>query len=105
VAIIGTPLFPIFVPKLLILLQLGSYSLPGLLAVLVLLLLAAASMAIFFVHSFTQGEEDISRERRVAPWSMKVPVIVLLVVIGVLGVYQPPALAGILSSIVAGLGF
>lgn len=104
-AVIGTPLFPIFLSKLFILEQLGSYSLPLLFLVLALFLLVAAAFATILIRTFSQknGHEKIVRYK--ASWSMKLSMALVLAAILTLGVYFPSGLSNILNNIVAGLGF
>ncbi|MDO8568403.1 MAG: proton-conducting transporter membrane subunit [Dehalococcoidales bacterium] len=104
-AIIGTPLFPIFLSKLFILIQLGSFSLPLLLVVLVFLLIAAAAFALFLVRTCCRKTEGVTLERYRVPWSMKAPIIVLMVAILALGIFFPQSLQNMLRNIVASLGF
>jgi len=104
IAIIGMPLFPVFLSKLNILVQLGGYSLPVLFIVLVLFLVVAAAFAAIFIRTFTQKAEKPYREYRTSP-GMRLPMIVLFVVIIFLGVYFPDGLQRMLSNIVTGLGF
>ena len=104
-AVIGTPMFPIFLSKLFILEQLGSYSLLLLFLVLALFLLVAAAFATILIRTFSQknGHEKIVRYN--ASWSMKLSMTLVLAAILTLGVYFPSGLSDILNSIVAGLGF
>ncbi|MDO8715226.1 MAG: proton-conducting transporter membrane subunit [Dehalococcoidales bacterium] len=104
-AVIGTPLFPIFLSKFFILEQLGSYSLPLLFLVLALFLLVAAAFATILIRTFSQknGHEEIVRYN--ASWSMKLSMTLVLAAILTLGVYFPSGLSDIFNNIVAALGF
>ena len=104
-AVIGTPLFPIFLSKLFILQQLGDYSMPLLFLVLLLLLVVAAAFAAILIKTFPQknGHEKVVRYD--AAWSMKVPMLILLVVIVFLGIYLPGGLTNLFNNVVNGLGF
>jgi hydrogenase-4 component F len=104
-AVIGTPMFPIFLSKLYILEQLGAYSMPLLFVVLILFLIVAAAFATILIRTFPQknGHETVVRYH--AAWSMKLPMIILLIGIVVLGVYFPNGLTNLFNNIVAELGF
>ncbi len=104
-AIIGTPMFPLFFPKLYLLIQLGEFSRYLLFLVLLLLLIAAASFAVFLVRTCSQKSEDESIAPYIVPWTMKTSIITLIALILILGVFFPPGLSGMLSSIVTSLGF
>lgn len=107
-AIIGIPLFPVFVPKLFILLQLGAVSLWLLLVVLVLLFIAAAALGYFVITSFTQvssPEAPLDIEQYVTPVGMKIPVILLIVLIISLGIFFPSEEISFIHQIVTELMF
>jgi len=107
-AIIGMPLFPIFFSKLFILLQLGTVSLWLLLAVLVLLFIAAAAIGYFVITSFTQvspKDAPAEIEQYMTPLSMKIPVIVLIAMILVLGIFFTSGEIGFINQIVMELRF
>ncbi len=105
VAIIGTPMFPLFVSKLFILIQLGQYSQPVLFLVLLFLLIVAAAFALFLIQMCCQTNGGGPQHRFKVPWSMKTPIIALLALILVLGVFFPQPLNIMLGGIVASLGF
>jgi len=105
VAIIGTPMFPLFFSKLYILIQLGEFSKPLLFFVLLLLLIVAASFAIFLVRTCCQTDEVKPAVRYRVPWVMKAPVITLMVMIFTIGIFFPQMLQNMLSGIVFSLGF
>lgn len=105
VAIIGTPIFPIFLSKFYILSELAGYSKILLFIVLLLLLVVAAAFAFFMVRTFSQTEEgEILKRYPVSP-SMKFSIIALLCLILALGVFFPLGLSNLLHNIVASLGF
>ncbi|MFA4837809.1 MAG: proton-conducting transporter membrane subunit, partial [Dehalococcoidia bacterium] len=104
-AIIGTPLFPVFLSKLFILIQIGDRSLWFLALVLVFLLLVAAAFAVFFIRAFTTTENAEAVLPYHAPWTMKAPVVLLLAATLVLGLYLPTALTNMIDEAVACLGF
>ncbi len=105
VAIIGTPMFPVFFSKLYILIGLGDFSQWLLLLVLLLLLIVAAAFALFLVRTCCQQNGHAEVRRYHVPWSMKAPIVALLALIITLGVFFPHALSVMLSSIVVSLGF
>ena len=103
-AVVGMPPFPMFFSKLFILVQLGAFSLPLLIIVLIFLLIVAGALAYLLIRAFTQPPADIVKPYR-ADWSMKLPIIVLFVgIIGIV-VYLSTGLSGILNTITASLGF
>jgi hydrogenase-4 component F len=107
-AIIGIPLFPIFFSKLFILLQLGSVSLWLLLVVLVLLFIAASAIGYFVITSFTQvsspdAPPDV--EPFLTPLGMKIPVIVLIMLVILIGVFFPSWEIAFINQIVTELSF
>jgi hydrogenase-4 component F len=107
-AIIGMPLFPIFLSKLFILTQLAGFSLPALAALLVLLFIAAASLGYFVIRTFTQVSEPEARdeiELYQTPAGMKAPIIVLLVLILILGTVFTSGEIAFLNQIVTELMF
>jgi hydrogenase-4 component F len=107
-AIIGMPLFPIFLSKLFILMQLGSYSLPALVLLLVLLFIAAASLGYYVISTFTRVLRPEARGDIPVydtPLGMKAPIIVLLVLILVLGTVFTTGEVAFLNTIVAELMF
>jgi hydrogenase-4 component F len=107
-AIIGMPPFPIFFSEFFIMLQLGTVSLWELGVMLVLLFIAAGGLGYFVLTSFTQVSEpdttsDIEPYR--TPASMKVPIIFLLVILLVVGIFLPANGMVFLNQIVTELKF
>ena len=107
-AIIGMPPFPIFFSEFFIMLQLGTVSLWVLGVMLVLLFIAAGGLGYFVLTSFTQVSEpdttsDIEPYR--TPASMKVPIIFLLVILLVFGIFLPANGMVFLNQIVTELKF
>jgi len=102
-AIIGTPVFPLFFAKLSILTGLGEFSKWLLFLLLLLILIVAASFALFIVRTCCQESEETPRPYQ-APWNMKLPIVVLLVMIVALGLFIPQGLSGMLNNIVKSLG-
>ena len=103
-AVIGVPLFPVFLSKLNILTQLADYSLPLLFVILVCFLIVAAAFAVILIRTIPQTAET-KHEPYNVPVSMKLPIITLLAGIIFLGVYFPGGLHNMLAGIVNSLGF
>ena len=103
-AIIGVPLFPVFLSKLNILTQLADYSLPVLFVILVCFLIVAAAFAVILIRTIPQTAETKHEPYRVSV-SMKLPIIILFAGIVMLGVYFPGGLHNMLVGIVNSLGF
>lgn len=104
IAIIGTPLFPIFLPKFFILTTLGKDSLILLFLVLLFLLIAASSFIWFILRLITQ-EDEKSIEKYKIYLSMEIPIIILILMLIFLGVFFPQSFAKILNLITSQLGF
>ena len=102
-AAIGTPLFPVFLAKWNILAALAGKSVFLLMATLFFLLLAAIGLAYFFIRMFGQdGSGPVQAFR--TPSSMKLPIIIILVMVFLLGLYIPGWLNDTLGKIVTSLG-
>ncbi len=107
-AITGTPLFPIFFSKLFILLELGKVSLPATAVVLILLFIAACGLGYFVITNFTRTSPAGTRaELRPypTPLTMKVPVILLILLIIVLGIVFTTGEVSFLNRIVTEMRF
>ena len=106
-AIAGMPPSIIFISKFSLLAQIANASIGLLLLVLVFLVIAGSSFAIFLANIFSHaGEGDASNLKRYIPPSrMKIPIIILITAIIVLGVFLPRELSDVLESIVLGLRF
>lgn len=106
VAIIGMPTSAIFLPKLSILLQAGAFSPYLLFGLLIVFLCATAAIGVFLIKMFSKRSEDGATElkRFNAPLSMKLPIIILLTAVFVLGVFFPQQLSDLLKTIVSELG-
>src|SRR5208283_269635 len=103
-AVIGVPLFPVFLSKLNILIQLGNFSLPLLFAVLLCFLLVAAAFAAILIRTIPQTAATKPERYRVSA-SMQLPIIVLFAGIVLLGVYFQTGMHTMLIKIVNSLGF
>jgi hydrogenase-4 component F len=96
-------LFPVFLAKWNILGALAGESVGMLIATLFFLLLAAIGLAYFFIRMFSQdGGGQIPAFR--TPLSMKLPIILTLLMLLVLGLYVPGWLNHTLNAIVSSLG-
>jgi hydrogenase-4 component F len=104
VAIIGMPLSAIFVPKIAILMQAAALS-PFLLGgLLTIFLFVAAAFGVFLIKILTQKEDCPTDKHYRAPLGMKLPIVVLLFAVFVLGVFFPQQLNNLLQTIVNELG-
>ena len=105
VAIIGTPLFPLFLSKFGILLEAAKVSLYIPLITLVLFALAAASIFRFLLtamgETFPEGEAP---EQYVVPGWMKAPVVFLLIISFLMGVMMIPGEEAFLTAAVGDIG-
>jgi hydrogenase-4 component F len=107
-AIIGIPPFAVFFSKLFLLLQLGTVSVPVLALVLVLLFIAASAFGYFVISSFSRvsaPDAPCDCEPFLTPVSMKIPIVLLLAIIVILGIYFPTGEISFISRIVTELGF
>jgi hydrogenase-4 component F len=106
-AITGMPLFPVFFSKLFILLELGKISLWIVGVVLLLLFIAACALGYFVIANFSKV--TAGNEPEIVPYltpaTMKVPIIILLGLIVVLGVVFTSGEVSFLNQIVAELKF
>ncbi|VVB55006.1 F(420)H(2) dehydrogenase subunit M [uncultured archaeon] len=105
-AIAGMPPFMIFMSKLSILLQAGNASTGLLLILLILLVAAASSFALVLTKMFSQIEEKnvASSKKYQVHIGMEMPIVALLILIFVLGIYFPAWLTSLLTRIVADVG-
>lgn len=103
IAIIGIPLFPIFIPKFYILIYLVKDFLLLSIMVLLFLLIAAGSYIWFIMRLVTQGGK-VSEPYKIYQ-SMKTPIILLILFLFILGLYFPKSLHTILELINLQLGF
>ncbi len=103
-AVIGVPLFPVFLAKWNVLSVLVSTSVPAFVILLLCILLVAAGFAIFLIKTFSQkSDEEIQAYK--TPGNMKIAIIITLAMIIPLGVFIPSWLGDMLESIVGILGF
>jgi hydrogenase-4 component F len=107
-AITGMPLFPIFLSKFFLLVQLAGFSLVALVILLVLLFIAAGAFGYFVFRTFTQESSagtPVELVRYQTPAGMNIPVIVLLVLTLILGTVITSGEVAFLDRIVAELMF
>ena len=106
VAIIGMPSSAIFLSKISILLQSASVSPFLLFGLLMVFLFATAAFGIFLIKLLSNRSDADAKEikRFNVPISMKLPIIVLLVTVFVMGVVFPQQLNDLLKTIVSELG-
>ncbi len=107
-AIIGMPPFPLFFSEFFIMLQLGAASLWVLGIMLLLLFIASVGLGYFVLTTFTQMSEpdtgsDI--EPYLTPASMKVPIIFLIGLLLIIGIFLPSHGMEYLNQIVMELKF
>ncbi len=105
ISVIGTPLFPIFLSKLNILMGLANFSMPLLFIVLFLLFLVAGGFVYYMVRLFSQNDNETQIKPYNTPYSMRWPIIVAAVALIILGLYMPEGLSNLLGGIVTDLGF
>ena len=91
-AIIGLPPFALFVPKFMILLEVGKKSLEVMFIALLMFLLVMSAFTVFHTQLFSQltvhkGMDVIKPFS--TPLSMKIPIIGMIVLILILGIYIP----------------
>jgi len=103
IAIIGTPLFPIFMPKFYILASLIKISIISVVFVLLFLLIAVSGYVWLIIRLVTQ--QGKTKDRYFVYLSMKMPIIILIICLLILGVYFPQPLADTLNLITLQLGF
>jgi len=107
-AITGTPLFPIFLSKLFILLELGRVSIWIVAIVLLLLFIATCALGYFVIMNFTRvSPPDMPADLvpYATPLTMKLPVILMLLLILILGVVFTSGEISFLNRIVTELRF
>ncbi|AGB03109.1 proton-conducting transporter transmembrane domain-containing protein [Methanoregula formicica] len=107
-AITGMPLFPVFLSKFFLLVQLAGFSPVALVILLVLLFIAAGAFGYFVLRTFTQvsgpgAHAEIVRYQ--TPAGMNLPVIVLLVLTLILGTVITSGEVAFLDQVVAELMF
>jgi hydrogenase-4 component F len=104
IAILGIPPSPVFLAKFFLLIQAGKYSPLLLFLVLTLILIVAGAFAFLLIQTFSQQKEE-AIQPYYAPWTMKIPIAVLFVMIIGAVIYLYTGLGDMLTQIVTGLGF
>lgn len=106
IAIIGMPMSAIFLPKISILLESIIVSPLLLIGLLIVFFFVASSFGIFLIKMLSRKEEVNTTELKPfhASWGMKIPIIALLAVVFILGVFFPQQLTDLLNTIVSELG-
>lgn len=100
IAIIGLPPFALFISKLLILQQLADISHWLLFAILVFMLIAAYAIVSFLVKIFTGEKKDAKINQYITPFTMKLPLIALIIMALLIGLFMPDWLKDWLLTIV-----
>ena len=107
-AIIAMPPLPLFFSEFFILLSLGAVSLWVLGVMLILLFIAAAGLGYFVLTAFTETSDHGAPpavEPYRTPVSMKVPILFLLILLLVIGIFLPAGGMEFLGQIVTELKF
>lgn len=107
-AITGMPLFPVFISKFFLLLQVGTVSMLILAVVLVLLFIATVALGYFVITRFSKRSDPTTDAELVpykTPVSMQVPVIVLLVLLLITGIIVTDGEVAFITSIITELRF
>jgi len=98
----GVPLLPVFLVKFNILTGLAQQPLLLILA-LFFFMVAAGGMGYYLLRCFSQAESQPAPAFN-TPLSMKVPVIICLILLAILGVFLPPWLSDMIQTITLELG-
>jgi len=106
-AIAGIPPFLLFATKFSILAEIAKHSLLLLAPVLGFVLLTYAGFAVVLTEAFTKGpereDETEHLEKYHAPIGLKIPIIILLLIILMLGLYVPAELIGLIENVTKAL--
>ncbi|NLE04833.1 MAG: hydrogenase membrane subunit [Crenarchaeota archaeon] len=105
-AIIGMPMFVIFLPKLSILMQATTISSILPLVLLLIFFIVSSAFGVFMIKIFSQNEEETLKttKRYKAPIGMIAPIIILCIIVVGLGLFFPQQLTDLLNKIVSELG-
>jgi hydrogenase-4 component F len=101
-AIIGIPPFLPFTTKFSILSEIAKYSIYLLMPVLGLILITYAGFAVVLTEAFTKGtgeEKTGTLKRYHSPLGLKIPIIILLALVLILGLYTPKELIALIENI------
>ncbi|PKL63629.1 MAG: hypothetical protein CVV32_12935 [Methanomicrobiales archaeon HGW-Methanomicrobiales-3] len=102
------PLFPVFISKFFLLLQIGTVSLLILAVVLVLLFVATVALGYFVITRFSKRSDPTTDAELVpykTPASMQVPIIVLLTLLLITGIFVTEGEVAFITSIITELRF
>lgn len=102
-ALTGMPFLPVFIAKLLLLSELAKSSILLMFIVLLLMLIVASSFVMFLLQIINKKEKLPTKYH--APISMKLPIIMLLIMIFLLGINMPESLQNVLHSAIVQLGW
>jgi hydrogenase-4 component F len=106
VAISGMPPFPMFVSKLMLLLQLWGFSGWLAFALLILLMIASTALALYLVRLFShvsEHERGAHIHQYKADWTMEAPIVAIILAMLALGLFFPGWLADVLNGILGDL--
>lgn len=107
-AIIGMPPFPIFIPKLMLMVQINGVSTWLLAAALLLLVIASVSFVLLLSKMFSNVSEHGASQhikRFEVPRGMKFSIVALIVLITAIGIFMPEQFRDFISAIVRDLGW
>lgn len=105
VSIIGMPLSAIFIVKLSILMQSLGLSPVLTIVLLTVFLFAASAFGIYLIKLLSRKEVSTADVQPFhVGWGMKIPIIILLITVFMLGVFFPHQLTDLLNTIVSELG-
>lgn len=96
-AIIGTPLFPLFISKFQIVSSVSKISIFLTCIILLLLLIAAGAFAWFMIRLVSNQSRDLEHYK--IPFSMKIPIVLLILMLLSIGIYFPEILRSLLEKI------
>jgi hydrogenase-4 component F len=103
-SVIGAPLLPIFMSKLMILIQLARISKVLMILLVLLFMLAASAFAYVFSGMLTNVTENAEAMEKVKPsFLMKVSVIFFIILLFLIGIRFPDSLGGLFNTIIAEL--
>ena len=101
-AIIGVPPFLPFTTKFSILAEIAKYSIILLIPILGLILITYAGFAVVLTEAFTKGTEEENTQtlrRYHSPMGLKIPIVILLAIVLILGLYTPKELIDLIDNI------
>jgi hydrogenase-4 component F len=104
--VIGIPLFPVFFSKLGIVLELTNVSKILLLVLVILFCIVASAFSVVLIGIFSKKSPAGKKlsDRHIVPFSIVFPIVILVGLIFILGVFIPQSLNNLLLTIVSQLG-